>query len=583
MSYSWLKIACSGLGLVSFSFLPITIKEKVHVGKFSNLALGYPTDYFRSPLDIPLYLSGSFGELRPNHFHSGIDIKTNAKEGYSVYAVADGYVSRIRIQASGFGNAIYITHPNGFVSVYAHLKNYNWAIGKEAKKKQYEKESFEIDEHYTVATGLRVSKGNLIAYSGNSGSSGGPHLHFEIRDEKTEMTLNPALFGMPIQDDIKPTIAGLYIYPVKGGMVNRTAARLRIPLTIANGLYSTAIPIRVKGKIGFGIEAIDKHNGSSNSNGLYSVELKWDGKVIYYANFEKFSFSETKAINSYLDYYEKLKSGKDIQKSFVDDGNSLSIYKSLVNKGFVFVNDTNTHQVDYVLVDAHKNKTLLSFTVKGELADGPALGTSFTLGKTFAYQKENTFSTELVQVKVPANSLYDTIDFDYTTSAAAAGSYSITHHIHTKYTPLQYPAEVAIKVNSDALAYKDKLIMVNEKNRSQGGTWKEGWVVANIKNFGNFYIVADTVPPTIKPITINDGKNMSLNSAILIRIGDNLSGVKSYRATIDGKWTLMAFDGKSGILSHYFDERTIAGEHKFELELIDYKNNTSKYAASFYR
>lgn len=543
----------------------------------------YPKNYFRSPLDIPIYLSGSFGELRPNHFHSGLDIKTNAKEGYPVYAVADGYVSRIRVQTSGFGYAIYITHPNGYVSVYGHLKNYNYVIGREAKKKQYDKESFEIDETYSFINGIKVNKGDLIAYSGNSGSSGGPHLHFEIRDEKTEETINPVLLGIPVTDNIKPVFTALYLYPVKGGQVNKSSNRYKAPLQIVNGVYTCTAPINVKGKIGFAISAYDKHNGSANSNGLYSTTLMLDGKMIYYADLERFPFDETRYINSYIDYSEKLKSGKDIQKSFVDDGSKLSIYENVQNQGFVFFDDTLTHRVQYIITDAHGNTSILNFSVKSAKADGPPSKTPFTPGKTLPFQKDNKVTLPGIEVKIPAYTLYDTIDFTYEVQAQPAGGFSPMHVVHTKYTPLNNPIQLSIKANDDALPYKDKLIIVNEKKRSQGGVWKDGWVNTSTKTFGNFYIAIDTLPPAIKPITIAEEKNMAMNSAILLRISDNLSGVKSYRASIDGQWVLMAFDGKSGLLSHQFDERTGPGKHDFELTVIDFKDNIKTYKAVFFR
>lgn len=580
--YSWIKISMVGLSSLLLGFMPVN-EPALESATLSPIKNTYPKNYFRSPLDIPLYLSGSFGELRPNHFHSGLDIKTNAKEGYPIYAIADGYISRIRVQASGFGYALYLTHPNGYVSVYAHIKTYSPLIAREAKKKQYEKESFEIDEQYNLFNGIKVKKGDIIALSGNSGSSGGPHLHFEIRDEKTETTINPILFGIPVEDNIKPVFSGLYIYPVRGGMVNNSTARLKVPLIGQNGSYKANTAIRVQGKIGFAIEAYDKHNGSKNSNGLYSTELLLDGKAIYYADLEKFPFSETKFINSYLDYSEKMKSGKSIQKTFVDDGSTLSIYKNVVNHGFVFFNDTNTHTLAYIVTDAHGNTSTLNFSVKAEKAVSAPTKTPYTPGKTFAFQKDNKFTNSSVEVKIPAYSLYDTLSFEYGVSPRLAGTYSNLYAIHNKYTPLNNPIQLSIKADESILPYKDKAIIVNEKKRAQGGVWKEGWVSTSIKTFGNYCIAIDTVPPSIKPITIADGKNMAMNSAILIRIGDNLSGVKTYKASIDGKWALMAFDGKSGLLSHYFDELTGPGKHDFELILTDYKDNVKVYNATFFR
>lgn len=238
----------------------------------SSSAQEYPQGYFRSPLDIPIFLSGNFGEIRSNHFHAGLDMKTESVEGKNIYAVADGYISRIKIGHGGYGKTLYITHPNGYTSVYAHLQSYEGEIGEYVLKAQYKKESYEI-ELFPGKNALLITKGDVIALSGNSGGSGGPHLHFELRETDTETPVNPLLFGFDIKDDIKPTIKKIGIYPVPGkGSANGSDNPKLIELSGGNGVYKLGT-LKMSGQIAMGLEVLDKLNGSSNRCGVYSIEL----------------------------------------------------------------------------------------------------------------------------------------------------------------------------------------------------------------------------------------------------------------------------------------------------------------------
>jgi len=542
----------------------------------------YPITDFRQPLDItPPALAGSFGEIRGNHFHSGIDFRTNQREGYPVYAVADGYISRLRVQNSGFGQALYINHPNGFTTVYGHLQRFAPKIATVVKNLEYEKKSFEIDE-FPDATLIPVHKGDVIAWSGNRGSSGGPHLHFEIRDTKTEETINPQFFGIIIPDNIPPVIHGLYVYRLNGKTFNEFTPKQAIGITGAGGEYKTTAPVSLTGEVGFGIVVTDRHNGLSGTNGVYSIQLELDGKKIYTSALERFAFEDSKAINSHIDYPTYLNTKRSIQKSFVDPGNPLKIYSGLVNSGRINFNDGAAHQLRYIITDSKGNSSVLPFTVSAGTA--PVAVSTVPSGIIYPYNKVNEFNSEDTKVVFPMGTLYNDLSFSYKKLPKPAGNaWSAVHQIHNRYTPLHIGFDLWIKADNLPENLKSKALIVTTNGSSQGGSFDNGYVKATPKNFGSFYIATDTIAPRIVPVNIGEGRNMSGLSKMTFKISDNLSGIKNFNGYIDGKWVLMEFDAKTATLWHSFDERTSAGKHSLELVVTDMKENTRHYSIGFSR
>jgi murein DD-endopeptidase MepM/ murein hydrolase activator NlpD len=542
----------------------------------------YPLTYFRQPLDItPPALAGSFGEIRGNHFHSGIDFRTNQREGYPVYAVADGYISRLRVQNSGFGQALYINHPNGFTSVYGHLQRFAPKIANIVKNLEYEKKSFEIDE-FPNETLIPVHKGEIIAWSGNRGSSGGPHLHFEIRDSKTEETINPQFFGIDIPDNIPPVIHGLYVYKLNQKPFNEFTPKQAIAITGSNGNYKTTAPLNLSGEVGFGVVTTDRHNGLSGTNGVYSIQLEVDGKMVYTSALERFAFEDSKAINSHIDYPTYLNTKRSIQKSFVEPGNPLKIYSGLVNSGRINFNDGATHQVRYLITDSKGNTSILPFTVNAGSA--PISTPTVPAGINYAYNKINEFNTDDVKVIFPLGTLYSDLNFTYKKlPKPSATALSATHQIHNRYTPLHLGFDLWIKADNIPENLRSKALIVNSNGLSQGGNFENGFVKATPKNSGNFYITTDTIAPRIIPVNIAEGKSMTGLSKIFFRISDNLSGVKSFNGYLDGKWILMEFDTKTATLWHSFDERTTPGKHTLELVVSDMKDNVKRYSVNFFK
>ncbi|EDM35864.1 hypothetical protein PBAL39_06781 [Pedobacter sp. BAL39] len=546
----------------------------------------YPLMDFRPPLDItPPALAGSFGELRANHFHSGMDYRTNQREGYPVYAIADGYISRLRVQNSGFGLALYINHPNGYTSVYGHLQRFNPTIAREVKRIQYDKKSYEIDE-FPNAQLIPVHKGDIIAYSGNTGGSGGPHLHFELRDSKTEATINPQLFGFEIPDDVPPVIYSMYVYRLNKKPFNEFTPKQYFQVAGGAGKYSLnkVSTINLSGEVGFGIVATDRHSGASGLNGVYSIELELDGKTVFTSALERFSFENSKAINSHIDYPTYLNTKRSIQKSFVDPGNPLGIYSNLVNSGRIDFNDGKLHQMRYIITDGKGNKSYLSFKVQ---ADGQATITNPPppAGTIFSYATVNEFNNNDLKAILPKGTLYNDLNFVYKTlPRPESNAYSAIHQIHNNLTPLHTGFEIWIKADSSLpQKYREKALIVNTGRSSQGGYFENGYVKAKPRNFGSFFISIDTIPPTISPVNISNGKNMSGISKMSFKIRDNLSGIKSFNGFIDGRWVLMEFDTKTSSLWHTFDEQTKPGKHTLELIVTDMKDNNRNYSITFYK
>ncbi|TDQ07401.1 M23 family metallopeptidase [Pedobacter metabolipauper] len=544
----------------------------------------YPLVDFRSPLDIvPPALAGSFGELRANHFHSGMDYRTNQRTGYPVYAIADGYIARLRVQNSGFGLALYINHPNGYTSVYGHLSRFNPKIGQQVKSIQYQKKSYEIDEFPNAAL-IPVRKGDIIAYTGNTGSSGGPHLHFEIRDTKIEATINPQLFGLEVPDNIPPVLYSMYVYRLNKKPFNEFTPKQYFQLSGGSGSYrlNQVSTINLSGEVGFGLVATDKHNGASGINGVYSIELELDGKPVFTSALERFMFENSKAINSHIDYPTYLKTKTSIQKSFVDPGNPLSIYSNLVNNGRIEFNDGKLHQLKYTITDGKGNKSTLSFNVQAN-AKATIDTPEPTPGNLYSYANLNEFNAANVKVIMPKGTLYNDLNFTYKLlPRPSVNAFSQVHQIHNNLTPLHTGFEIWIKADSTLNKFKEKALIVNTGRSSQGGYFENGYVKAKPRNFGSYFIAIDTIPPAIIPVNISNGKSMAGIGKMSFKIRDNLSGIKSFNGYIDGKWILMEFDTKTASLWHTFDEIS-AGKHTLEVIVTDMKDNSKNYSITFYK
>jgi murein DD-endopeptidase MepM/ murein hydrolase activator NlpD len=541
----------------------------------------YPKEDFRYPLDLAPSIVGSFGDLRPNHFHSGLDFRTNQREGYPVYAVADGYVARLRVQIGGFGQAIYINHPNGYTSVYAHLSAYAPSLAQKVKSSQYDLKQFEVDFPLDSSQ-ILVKKGEIIGWSGNTGSSGGPHLHFELRDTQTEETINPQLFGLTIPDAVNPEFKTLFIYALNGVPFSEKTSKKALPLLANKGEYvlNTSKPILLPADAGLGIVALDRTSPQGAAHGLYSIELSLDEQVIYSASWERFSFDHTKAINSQLDYYALKNTGISIQKSFVDPGNPLQIYKE--GDGHIKLNDNQIHQLRYTISDVAGNTSTLSFEVQRNPTS--SIKKEIVKEKLFSCTQENSFSNATVSLSIPKGTLYNDITFEYASTTKIPRSYSAQHRIYKSNTPIHQAYSLSIKAETSLPEHlANKTLIVDTKGIPYESTYQNGWVNAEVKSFGTFYVSIDTVPPSIVPINLNNDNIMTGKTKLIFKIADKISGIGKFNGTIDGNWVLFEYDQKTNSLWHTFDERTEAGTHQLELEVTDKKENKNTYKTTFIR
>lgn len=539
----------------------------------------YPKNYFGKPVNIPIILSGTFGELRSNHFHAGLDIKTQKRTGWDILASAEGYVSRIKIAHWGYGKALYILHPNGYTTVYAHLKKFSPEIEAYVKKRQYEKKSFEI-ELFPSANELTVKKGELVAYSGNSGSSGGPHLHFEIRDAN-QRPMNPMLFGVSVADSKKPEIRTAMAYSFGDtSHVNKSQLPKQLVFKKQKNGNLLASPIEAYGTIGFGVNAIDKQDGAFNNNGIFELEMKVNGNTHYKHIVDKFSFNETRYLNALIDYERYYHKRQRIQKCFVEPANKLSIYENLVNNGFLTIKDSTNYTVEITAKDFKGNKRTFTIPVKGKK---DTIKTRKKLKATpyfFKRKQINKISDSVITVDFPKNSFYNDFYFDFNRTKDVV-------KLHNSSVPLHKRFNLSYDISKHK-GEQSKLFIarMNSKGKPYYSSTKRkpNKLTTRNKTLGKYAIFRDTIAPKIKPINFKNKQWLSKYRYLKVRITDDMSGIKSYKATIDGKWILMEYDPKRSLLTYDFNDRKLsAGKHTFKIVVTDNVNNSNTYIATFYR
>jgi hypothetical protein len=543
----------------------------------------YPQAFFRSPLEIPLNLSGNFGELRTNHFHAGLDIKTEQREGLNVVAAAEGYVSRIKVSPIGYGYALYIDHPNGYTTVYGHLQSYAPKIDQYLKANQYDLQSFSVDL-VPDKNALPVAKGELVGLSGNSGGSGGPHLHFEIRETATEKVINPLLFGLVVKDKIPPSISNVWVVPMSdSSWVNGGRSPLALE-TRGAGLKSTTLP-KVYGDFGFAITTTDMLDGNANRCGVYRIEFFVDGLQVYGQRMDRLDFTTNRAMNAHTIYERFKKERSSIHGSYRLPGNPLDIYDNLVNDGIVSFRDGMQHNCEYRIVDIMGNESRVKFAVQALPDAGGKIPPTKNALARWNWEQDNSIQTDQVRLQMKAYTLYEDLDLTIVASKKLIGVVGPTFTIASPYEPVHNAYALALNAALVKPGKEHKAVIVRwdpdkDKIISEGGHWENGWITAEPMYLGHFGIMIDTISPAIS--SVDFAASMKGRRSFNMRISDGLSGVDQIIPRIDGKWALMEYDAKNSRLTYYFDPKYIsAGSHKFELKVIDAVGNEKVFNGNF--
>ncbi len=549
----------------------------------------YPTDYFRNPVAHKPLISGTFGELRSNHFHSGIDIKSKSgKIGDPLLACAEGYVSRIAIKGGGYGRALYIDHPNGYTTVYAHMHKFTPEIEAWVKEQHYLQEEFKIDVNPPVGM-FSFQKGDVIGKMGNTGYSFGPHLHFEIRDTRTQETINPMLFGLKMTDNVAPKIHQIKVYylndkhEAQGSIVKNT------PRSKSGRYYVGGDTLTVPAwRMGLAVKAYDHMNGTSNWNGVYGIETYVDDVLVHQTEFEKFDFDDTRYINAHTDYREKLLNKAWFNRCYRMPGNDLPMYPVLQGDGVIPLS-SKTQKITLRVSDPFGNTSDLRFWVKRAKDIKAPDGELFNY--ILPYNEDNYIERNGFSMYMPKGTLYETLYLKYSAVPDESGeTYSPVHSIQTKTTPVHDWYTLRMKPIGLPQDKWDKAIIVNCENGkipvNQGGRIEGDYIVAEARKLGDFCIMVDDKPPSIKPVTFKS--NMTGYNKISFKVDDEFeTSWKNDRfywdGYIDGKWVLFERDSRNNVLTHRFEKDLPKGKHTIRLEVRDERKNLAVFEREFTR
>jgi len=550
-------------------------------------AKNYPKGYFSWPVDAKKGLAANFGELRTNHYHMGLDCRTDQKENRPVLAAADGYVAKVKIEPFGFGRCIYINHPNGLTTLYAHLNDFNPALEKYITEQQYKLHSWKV--FLDIPPGLfPVKKGQLIAYSGNTGGSQGPHTHFEIRDTKTDKVLNPLLFGLPLSDNIPPDILRLAVYD-RNRSVYEQSPQL-YPVKKIKGGYTVRLPVLLfnTDKISFAITAYDRYTGSTNRNGIYQAVLSEDGQPVCGFRIDSISYDETRYVNAHIDYKLRGSGGSYVQHLSRLPGYPQMVYKDISGDGVINIKDNNMHRIEIAVQDVEGNTSVLTFNVQRNGAsppDNPAGSAATRQQMEFHPGFINVFENSDISFYLPENALYDSIRFSYNEIAAAKG-YPV-YQLQNGNVPVHCLFPVRIKA---AAAKPDKMVMrrfwqgKDDYAKAFPVNWgkEKNWFQASFKAFGNFQLLTDTIPPLVIPVGIREGMNAAKLNRLAFVIKDNTEELENFAAYLDGKWIRFSND-KGATFIYKFDEHCPAGTHELKISVEDCVGNRSERVYHFTR
>lgn len=530
---------------------------------------------YGSPVDIPIYLSATFAELRANHPHAGIDIKTQGVEGKKIYAVADGYVSRIGVSPYGYGNVLYITHYDGYTSVYAHLQRFSGEIAKYVKQYQYRNKTF-TSQIYPDKSKFPVKKGDFIGISGNSGSSGGPHLHFEIRHTVSEKPVNPLYFGFKIEDNVKPIIQGVSVYPIgeeatlEGGIDPKYFAMEggeKGKYTLKGHEY-----VYGNGEIAFGVCTYDNVGTSPNKNGPYLYELYLDDILSFKVECDSFSYSEPRYVNSLLDYRHYKQKKSSYVRTETDPNNKLHMIEK--RNGTVTVGEGDTVNVCFKISDYAGNFSTATFKLVGTepvyverpqhrrseyfvTADG-SMNSDITIdGFSVSMEKNTLFRDEWIQ----------------TGHREGKGCCSMIYRFGDEELTTFKTFKLRLRPDEPWAGGDSRMYIASiDKNgnvSSLGGKMKGGWMETTTRTMGEYAIKIDSVAPTVKASNFKDGQAVKKLNSLRFKISDDMTGIETYDIYLNDVWVLGQYDAKNALLYYEFDDKIKSGTNKVKVVVTD--------------
>jgi hypothetical protein len=530
---------------------------------------------YRSPLGIPLELAANFGEIRPDHFHMGVDFKTNGKEGLTIYAIERGFVSRVKISPDGYGKSIYIDHPDGRTSVYAHCSVLKGKIDSLVKAIQSSEQNFEVDIYFRP-TDLPVTRGQVIALSGNTGHSFAPHLHFEIRDTQTEDALNPLLFGFDVPDHKAPEIHGMRVYALSKEGYPIPGRSMTVSLTVDGQNYTVSsgsleIPSSYFefGGIGFAFETSDRLDKGNNKCGIYSADLKQDGKVVFTQKMDRVTFDQTRYVNDHVDYSLYDRSDEEWQKAFCSQSNPLIIYKGK-NNGQVYLDPGQTQKMEFTIQDTKGNGRTLKFTIKRASGSKSVPKVFFNSDNYFFPDSAYSFSDETSLIDIKSHTFYQPV-----TKKVQLG---IKPGIAAPAVPVQLPLEIGIKIPEDKSTEKGWYMTrtkANGRESSIDSRVSSGWVYGETKGVGTFQLRQDNVAPKLTPIGFDASQTISQNK-LKWHVIETATELRDYDLFVDGQWHLLELERKGNYLIFQVP-KSIRGKKEIELIVTDQCGNIATW------
>ena len=527
-----------------------------------------------APLEIPFSLSGTFGEPRSTHFHLGLDIRTKGKEGLEVKSISSGRVSRIRISLGGYGKVIYIDHPDQTTSVYAHLQKFAPKIESYIKKLQYLNESYTIQK-FPKKDELLIKKGELIGFSGNTGSSSGPHLHFEIREKKSQKPINPLLYDFPVHDRQRPQLQKLFIfYPNENHILPNIQ---EIPLNkINDSIYETA-KIQTSGKIGLGIQMFDRQDSSYSRNGVYSAKVIVNGKMISHYQFDKLKIDESKNLFNVIDYKNFIQKRLKIFKLFYRDDIKLNFMNSLVENGIFEIEFGKSYHILMEVADFSGNKSIIETYIEGTKN---SLKQVKLRGKSIKADEDYLYSSKNKEVYFPTNTFFDTVKIEIIENGNDI-------EIGPNFFPIANPYEIKFSLNEkDSLKRIQTFIAKKIKNSLSylPSELNENSLIAKVNELGTYTCVIDSFAPTVVPDNFKPKQWLSEFKFLSLKINDDFSGIKKYRGSINGEWVLFEYEPKEKMLTYDFSDKYFQNvRHKLKLEVEDNVGNKKIYQTTFFR